>query len=183
MNGPKISKRLAQNLKAIRKSRNLTQLQLSQLSGVPKSTINHVEIGESSPSLDTVDAISKALSISIEELISKPTGQVEVLKANEMPEVKVSGSGMKMIRVLPDPFPGVDVYFAEFTSDAVVHGILQKTGGRKLIYCVSGAFKLVFGGKSYVIEKGGACVFSGDQPHSLMRASVSKTTLFKLHIY
>lgn len=54
---------IAAQIKTKRKSLNLSQQALADLAGVPKSTIGRIEAGLTSPKLDTLLQISKALNI------------------------------------------------------------------------------------------------------------------------
>ena len=46
-----VSRFLANNLLDLRKKKNLSQDKLSELAGIPRSTITHMESGEGNPSL------------------------------------------------------------------------------------------------------------------------------------
>lgn len=54
-----------------RKKRNLTTTKLANLAGLSQSTISKYEKGERNPSDDAVEAIAKALNISVQELLDK----------------------------------------------------------------------------------------------------------------
>ncbi len=61
-------------LKELRKSRNLTQAQLAELSGVNSRQIQRIENGESDISnvtLKNAHALAKALGVSMEELLEE----------------------------------------------------------------------------------------------------------------
>jgi transcriptional regulator with XRE-family HTH domain len=54
--------RIAAQIKTKRKSLNMSQQDLADLAGVPKSTIGRIEAGLTSPKVDTLLQISKALN-------------------------------------------------------------------------------------------------------------------------
>ena len=61
---------LGENIKKIRKKRNLTQDKLARLADIPYTSITKIETGViKSPSIQTVAKIAKTLGISIDELI------------------------------------------------------------------------------------------------------------------
>lgn len=61
---------LGENIKKIRKKRNLTQDKLARLADIPYTSITKIETGViKSPSVQTVAKIAKALNISLDELI------------------------------------------------------------------------------------------------------------------
>ncbi|MBL7716109.1 MAG: helix-turn-helix domain-containing protein [Bdellovibrionales bacterium] len=177
------SLRVAKNLRAIRRSRNLSQEQVGKMAGLPKSTINHIESGASSPSVDAVEKIALGLSISLEELMSEPDRKFEIRSAAEMPVIKsVPGLG-RIIRVVPDPFEGIDLYFGEISGSGAMPGAVQRHGGRKLIFCVSGKLAVHLDGNKYLIEKNSSCLFRGDEAHSLSKVGPGTAQFFKLHLY
>lgn len=49
-------------------SRNLSIRQVSMLTGVPKSTIHKIGLGQKSPTMDEMEAIAKGLKLRITDL-------------------------------------------------------------------------------------------------------------------
>lgn len=64
---------LAQQIKAIRKQTNISQEQLALIADVDRSFISRLERGVANPSYLMLLQISKALSVSIKELIPDET--------------------------------------------------------------------------------------------------------------
>jgi transcriptional regulator with XRE-family HTH domain len=62
---------VAENLLALREAASLTQLQLSELAGIDRKTINRIENGHFSPSVDTLTRLALALNTSVSELLDK----------------------------------------------------------------------------------------------------------------
>jgi transcriptional regulator with XRE-family HTH domain len=63
-----IRENFGQRLKVLRQHRKMSQDDVSLASGVDRSYISEIETGKSSPTLDIVDKIAKALNVSTEEL-------------------------------------------------------------------------------------------------------------------
>lgn len=61
-----MNKKFGELISSIRKSKNLTQVQLGILSGMSRERISLIERGFLSVDIDTIDKISKALNCSIE---------------------------------------------------------------------------------------------------------------------
>ena len=51
-----------------RTKKNLTLKQLETMSGVSKTTLNYIENGKTSPTLDQLEAIAKALDVPMTDL-------------------------------------------------------------------------------------------------------------------
>ena len=60
-----------ENLREVRKAKGLTQLQLSEVSGVNRVSIAKYESGKSTPSLQTAERLAMALGVTIDELTKK----------------------------------------------------------------------------------------------------------------
>lgn len=55
-------------LNKLRNERGITLIRLAELSGVSKSTLNNIENGKTSPTIDQMEKIANALGVKIEEL-------------------------------------------------------------------------------------------------------------------
>ncbi len=67
-----VSGHLSRNMFNLRQARNLSQGALASLSGLPRSTVSHVESGSGNPSLRSLIKVANALHVSIEELLARP---------------------------------------------------------------------------------------------------------------
>ena len=67
-----MSKILAERIRILRKSQNLTQEKLAELSNIDPKTIVSIESGKRvNPTLKTLNKLAKALKTSTEELLRK----------------------------------------------------------------------------------------------------------------
>lgn len=57
---------IGKKIKALRKTRGLTQQQLADLLGVQRATISNYEIGRRSPHIKELERIADAMSVSLE---------------------------------------------------------------------------------------------------------------------
>lgn len=62
------SKKLGNNLKAIRTRQNITQSELADLIDVDKSFVSNIENGKNNPTLSTITNLAKALKVPVDEL-------------------------------------------------------------------------------------------------------------------
>ena len=94
------SKRLA----AVRKSRNLTQAQVSEITGIHLSQVKKYESGESQPSLDVLRKITLALHISADELLfdQEERGPSDDFRLQFEAISKFSGEDKKVAKELLD---------------------------------------------------------------------------------
>lgn len=59
----------AEGLKRERLKRKLTQVKLARISGVPQATISAIELGDRSPTEETMVLLAKGLRCSVSEII------------------------------------------------------------------------------------------------------------------
>ena len=64
-----INKRLGENLKELRVTKNLSQSELADMVSVDKSYISNIENGKTNPTTLTLEKIATALKIEISELL------------------------------------------------------------------------------------------------------------------
>lgn len=83
-----LKKKLGKQIRYLRKKRGITQALLAEKTGLSDNFIGLLERGLTSPSLETLDKISKALKVSMKELFdfepSKEPNREKILNEIEM---------------------------------------------------------------------------------------------------
>ncbi len=155
---------IAQNLRQLRQSRNLTQEQLARLSGVPRPTWSNLESGAANPTVAVLAKVAAALQVPVEELISPPKAQAKLYRADSIPR-KLRG-GVHIRKLLPDYLQGLELDRMELPPGSQMTGIPHRLGTREYLACEAGQVELVVSGDKYVLSPGDVVVFRGDQKHS-----------------
>lgn len=65
-------------IRKFRKDKHLTQVQLSQLSGIKQATISAIENGRNQPTTPTLEMIAKALNCTLSEIMGEERQQKPV---------------------------------------------------------------------------------------------------------
>jgi transcriptional regulator with XRE-family HTH domain len=65
-----ITKALAENIRAIRRERNISQEELAELCGLHRTYVGFVERGERNVTLSSLEVLSKALGVSVPSLLT-----------------------------------------------------------------------------------------------------------------
>ena len=60
-----------ESVKRIRNERGLSQQRLSEMAGINKVTLVHIETGKSSPNVDTLDKLARALGVEVADFFPK----------------------------------------------------------------------------------------------------------------
>src|SRR4026209_1624441 len=113
---------LADNIRALRETRGLSQQQMAKAAGVPRATWTHLESGAANPTLAVLIKVANALQVRLDELLAAPPPPARLLRAGPpraprrpAREIRAGrrpprGRGQFAIRkLLPEPLPGLDL--------------------------------------------------------------------------
>lgn len=162
--GERAATNLANNIRALRELRKLTQQQLAQLSSVPRPTVANLETGGSNPTLGVLVKIATALGVSIEELILAPRSSAKHYPAGSLPG-RMRGK-VKIQKLLPDPIIGLEIERFELPVGAKTTGAPHTPGSREYFTCEQGEIELAAAGDVFRLGPGDVVAFRGDQHHS-----------------
>jgi transcriptional regulator with XRE-family HTH domain len=170
-----ISRYFGDNVGQLRRNRNLSQAQLAKIAGVPRSTIANMETGSGNPSLAILIALSKALRVSIEELLQEPHPDVRHFRYEWLEGAAVGGGIADVTKMLPDPVPGVDMERMEFLKKGTIGGVPHLPGTKEYFSCIYGQVTVRVAGREFKVEAGDVLVFPGDQKHSYENTGRSRS--------
>src|SRR5262245_16890017 len=155
---------IAQNLRQLRQSRNLTQEQLARLSGVPRPTWSNLESGAANPTVAVLAKVAAALQVPVEELISPPKAQAKLYRADSIP--RKQRGGVHIRKLLPDYLQGLELDRMELPPGSQMTGIPHRLGAREYLACESGQVELLVSGAQFELSPGEVGVLGGEQTHS-----------------
>ncbi len=155
--------RLADNIKALREARGLSQQQIAKIADIPRATWTHLESGAANPTLAVLIKVAAALQVRLDELLAPARGPARHLTADELPSRQ---RGDVVIRkLLPEPLPGLDLERMVLPPGARMAGVPHTPGTREYLTCERGSVELAVGGERYTLREGDVVVFRGDQRH------------------
>src|SRR5204863_3769661 len=112
---------LADNIKAVREARGLSQQQIAKAAGIPRATWTHLESGGANPTLAVLVKVANALQVRLDELLAAPRQPARHLKASDLPTRE---RGQVAIRkLLPEPLPGLDIERMVLPAKARMAGV------------------------------------------------------------
>jgi transcriptional regulator with XRE-family HTH domain len=159
-----INRNLADNIRRLRESRNLSQQQIAKLSGIPRPTWASLETGTANPTLAVLNKAANALNISIEELVGPPRSEFKFIPAAKVRERKRQGA--KVRPLVAETIAGLEITRTELEAGGRMIGVPHKEGTREYLTCERGQVELVAAGKHHLLNEGDMLVFRGDQRHS-----------------
>lgn len=96
-----LDKNIAENLKRIRKSKNMSLDALAEKTGVSKSMLGQIERGESNPTVATIAKIVDGIRISFEELLYPKQESVLVIDNGKMPLLRSEEGAYQVRSIFP----------------------------------------------------------------------------------
>lgn len=155
---------LAENMRAIREARGLSQEQIAKIAGVPRATWTHLESGAANPTLAVLIKVANALQVRLDELLAPPRQPARFLRASELPTRQRGAVGIR--KLLPEPLPGLDLERMVLPAGARMAGVPHAPGTREYLTCERGSVELAVAGERYTLSEGDVVSFRGDQRHA-----------------
>jgi transcriptional regulator with XRE-family HTH domain len=157
------SDHLADNIKALRTTRGLSQQQIAKIAGVPRATWTHLESGAGNPTLAVLVKIANALQVRLDELLASPRPPARHILAGELP-VRHRGE-VTVRKLLPESLPGLDLERMVLPPGGRMTGVPHTPGTREYLTCERGTVELAVAGQLYRLAEGDVVTFRGDQRH------------------
>ena len=154
---------LADNIKAVREARGLTQQQIAKAAGITRATWTHLESGGANPTLAVLIKVADALQVRLDELLGPPRQAARHLKAADL-VVRHRGD-VAIRKLLPEPLPGLDLERMMLPPGARMAGVPHTPGTREYLTCERGTVELAVAGARYRLDEGDVVSFRGDQRH------------------
>ena len=161
-----VSKNLAASLEYLRKARGLTQAQLAQVSGIPRTTLAHLESGEGNPALNTLNKLALALGVPFEELLVAPKPPCILIRNHNLKKHTRSRGAVNKVELFPKPIPGIQFERLELQGYALMVGTPHTKGTREYFTCTKGQVSLSVEGQPYILNEGDVLAFPGDRRHT-----------------
>lgn len=161
-----IGKNLGSTLEYLRNARGLTQDHLARISGIPRTTLSHIESGEGNPSLTTLSKLALALGVPYEELLMAPKPSCVLVRNHELKKHHRSQGKVSKVELLPKPIPGLQFERIEFRAYALLIGTPHSKGTREYFTCTKGQISVTVEGNEYPLEEGDVVAFPGDRKHA-----------------
>jgi transcriptional regulator with XRE-family HTH domain len=154
---------LADNIKALREARGVSQQQIARTAGIPRATWTHLESGAANPTLAVLVKVANALQIRLDELLAAPRSSARHHRAADLPTRQRGDVAIR--KLLPEPLPGLDMERMVLPAGARMAGVPHTAGTREYLTCERGTIELVVAGERYTLAEGDVVTFRGDQRH------------------
>lgn len=163
-----MNRRVAENLRVLRKARELSLDDLASRSGVSRATLSQVETCKTNPTLGILWKIAAGLGVPFASLLGEEHAErVRVLRRGDMQPLRSSDGRMESRALMPaGASPGVECYelrlAARATSPSEPHG----RGTAETVVVLTGVLKLHVEGAVHELAAGDAAWFEADVAHA-----------------
>lgn len=161
--------KLGKNIVTLRKKQGLSQEQLGEKVHVTRQTISNWELGETSPNPEQLKLLSKALYVSIDELLNNEIQEVLIQKISNTE--RLAGMVIKILKFL-------GIVFLIFLIIGIVAFVLFLPTGKLVKVESSASIVCRMSNQKYQIEFGTDDYFSCDNCSDKMKEELEKITDF-----
>jgi len=176
---------VGESLRRHRVSQGLTLEELAQASGVSRSMLGQIELGQSAPTIKTLWRIAGALELPFAALVGdRQRGGTHVVTAARS-KVLTSQDGSFTSRAL-FPFDierTAELYELRLAPRSAEHADAHQAGTIENLVVTQGALELSVGGERHRLGKGDAIVFTADVPHSYVNPGTTPTIMYLVMTY
>jgi transcriptional regulator with XRE-family HTH domain len=153
-----VLEQVAGRLKSVRTRRGLTLAEVTEATGISKSTLSRLETGQRRPTLELLLALSHVYRVPLGELVAAPEqGDPRVhLKAG-----RVKGRTVIPLTRQPDGTQAWKIVI----PPGLVTPELRAHEGHEWIYVLSGRMRIVLGDEDWVLGPGEIAEFATQVPH------------------
>ena len=152
-------------LKKLRKERQLSLEDLSELSGVSKLTLGNIERGETNPTIGMLWKISKSLSIPLMALFSNENN-VKLSRAGKGLRIAGEGENWVIEPIFQNENNKMEMYRAYLQPNSSYYPEKHHHNTTETTTVMSGTILMSINNESYTLNQFDSISFSGDSKHS-----------------
>lgn len=173
------------NLKRLRVKRGLSLERLARASGVSRAMLGQIELGQSTPTINVVWKIARALQVPFSTLIAHRSSSRAVVLDGARSKVLASSDGSFVSRALfPFDEPRqVEFYELRLAAGAVEHADPHPAGTTENLVVSQGQLELTVGGEKHLLQPRDAILFEADVPHSYRNLGGVESVLYLVMTY
>jgi XRE family transcriptional regulator, regulator of sulfur utilization len=161
-----VAQRVGDNLRELRRKRDLSLDDLAQKTGVSRAGLSQIETRRTNPTLGVLWKIAAGLEVPFAELIGEARAQISLLRRKDVPVLRSADQRFESRPLMP-PSAGnqVEAYELRLAPRARHASESHGAGTRELVAVISGALRLTAGDRTETLEAGDSMLFNANVPH------------------
>ncbi len=182
---PDLTRIVGNNLRRLRTKRGLSLERLSRASGVSRAMLGQVELGKSTPTINVLWKIARALGIPFSAITTDPSDVRPTVMRRATARTLASHDGAFVSRAL---FPldqprNVEFYELGLAASSVEKADPHPPGTKENLVVVEGALTMVVAGASHDLGVGDAILFDADVPHEYWNRGATPLRMYLVMTY
>jgi transcriptional regulator with XRE-family HTH domain len=168
--GRHLEQAIGREVRNFREKLGLTIAELAKSSSISAGMLSKIENGTTSPSLSTLQALSRALHVPVTALFRsfEETNEATFVKAGQGLTIERRGTRAghqyQLLGHTPHGSLVVEPYLITLTDESDVFPIFQHSG-LEFLYMLEGKVAYRHGTKTYVLTPGDSLFFDAEAPH------------------
>ena len=157
---------LAKNLKNIREDRNLSLDKLSEMTGVSKSMLRQIEIGQSNPTIATIWKIANGLRIPFTALLRDQPQDITLRAFKQDAPLMGETEGYRLYPLIAfDPERSFEAYYVEIEPGTVLDAEPHEGNAEEHIFVFEGEIRISLANRSFTVSRENFISFQADCVH------------------
>jgi transcriptional regulator with XRE-family HTH domain len=173
------------NLRRLRMKRGLSLERLARASGVSRAMLGQIELGQSTPTINVLWKIARALGVPFSALITNRGAARTLVMAAARAKVLTSHDGTFSSRALfPFDEPRtVEFYELRLAPLSVEQADAHPPGTTENLVVTTGTLEMTIAGERHLLATGDAILFEADVPHQYRNAGNSELLMYLVMTY
>jgi transcriptional regulator with XRE-family HTH domain len=173
------------NLRDIRGQRGLSLERLAQASGVSRAMLGQIELGQSTPTINVLWKIARALELPFSALIATPlAGQTKVLPATRGKVLKSADGTFSSRALFPfDERRTVEFYELRLAPRAAERAEPHAAGTIENLVVTNGSLEMIVGRETHLLSTGDAIQFEADTAHEYRNPGNTECVMYLVMTY
>jgi transcriptional regulator with XRE-family HTH domain len=162
-----VAQRVAENLRELRRKRDLSLDELAQRTGVSRAGLSQIETRKTNPTLGVLWKIAAGLGVPFAELLGEAQPQICLLRRKDVPVLRSADRLFESRPLMPSSAGNqVEVYELRLAARARHASDSHGPGTRELVAVISGSLRLTAGDRAETLEAGDSMLFNSNVPHA-----------------
>ncbi|MEM1485852.1 XRE family transcriptional regulator [Oscillospiraceae bacterium PP1C4] len=179
-----ISKIIGENLKRLRKDRELSLGQLSELCDISKVMLSQIEKGDTNPTINTIWKIANGLKVPYTALLEKQADQTCVISKKDIPVQFGENDSYRIFCFYSnDSHRNFEFFQIELDAGKQATCIGHSEKSEEYIMVLSGELTLYANNQKYVLKKDESICFMASVEHSYISSGSETLKAIILNYY
>ena len=173
------------NLRRLRMKRGLSLERLARASGVSRAMLGQIELGQSTPTINVLWKIARALAVPFSALITHRSASRTMVMAASRAKVLTSHDGAFTSRALfPFDEPRtVEFYELRLAPLSVEQADAHPPGTTENLVVTTGTLEMTVGAERHLLATGDSILFEADVPHQYRNPGNTEALMYLVMTY